>query len=73
MSALGALLTFAPAPLFTPHLGSTAAFGLSPLEDQQLGGLLLWVPGCIAFLIAGVVPVARMLKAQDAPAVRAAL
>jgi putative membrane protein len=70
MSALGALLTFAPAPLFLPHLQTTAAFGLSPLEDQQLGGLLLWVPGCIAFVIAGVAPVARMLKAQDARAVR---
>jgi putative membrane protein len=73
MSALGALLTFAPTPLFTPHLHTTAAFGLSPLEDQQLGGLLLWVPGCIAFVVAGVVPVIRMLKPQDAPAVRTAL
>lgn len=51
MGLLGALLTFAPTPLFESHLSTTAAWGLSPLEDQQLGGLLLWIPGCGAFLL----------------------
>jgi len=44
MGLLGALLVFAPAPLYLPHLGSTMAFGLLPLEDQQLAGLIMWVP-----------------------------
>ncbi len=44
MGLLGALLVFAPAPLYPPHLGSTMAFGLLPLEDQQLAGLIMWVP-----------------------------
>jgi cytochrome c oxidase assembly factor CtaG len=39
---LGALLTFANAPLYRYH--ATGAFGLSPLEDQQLAGLIMWVP-----------------------------
>jgi hypothetical protein len=29
------------------------SWGLSPLEDQQLGGLIMWVPGCAAFLASG--------------------
>lgn len=46
MGALGALLTFAPRPLYAPHSPDvTLAWGLTPLEDQQLGGLLMWVPG----------------------------
>lgn len=49
MGALGAFLTFAPRALFAPHASSTIAWGLTPLEDQQLGGLLMWVPGGIAF------------------------
>lgn len=73
MSALGALITFAPGPLYTPHVGTTAAFGLSVLEDQQLGGLILWIPGCIAFLLAGVASVARLVRTHDAPAQRALL
>ena len=44
MSLLGAVLTFGSRALFAPHFGTTAAWGLSPLEDQQLGGLIMWVP-----------------------------
>ncbi|MBX9753077.1 MAG: cytochrome c oxidase assembly protein [Roseococcus sp.] len=49
MSALGAFLTFAPRPLFAPHEFTTLAWGLTQLEDQQLGGLLMWVPGGLTF------------------------
>ena len=44
MSLLGALLTFAGAPLFSVHQFTTAAWGLTWLQDQQLGGLVMWVP-----------------------------
>lgn len=50
MGLLGALLTLAPRPLFAVHApGITAPWGLTPLEDQQLGGLLMWVPGGLIF------------------------
>jgi putative membrane protein len=51
MGLLGALLTLAPRPLFLAVHGPgvTAPWGLSPLEDQQLGGLLMWVPGGLVF------------------------
>ena len=49
MGLLGALLPLAPRPLFAAHLGTTAPWGLTPLEDQQLGGLLMWVPGGLVF------------------------
>ena len=48
--ALGALLTFAPYPLYPAYVGY---LGLAPLEDQQLAGLVMWVPGGIAYLVAG--------------------
>ena len=51
MGFLGALITFAPRPLYTPHLLTTVAWGLTPLQDQQLGGAIMWVPGCIIFFI----------------------
>jgi putative membrane protein len=73
MSLLGALFAFAPAPLFEAHRASAPLFGLSPLEDQQLGGLVLWVPGCLAFLLAGIAPVAAWLERQDRGASQAAL
>jgi len=53
MGLLGALIFFAPRPLYLVHLKSTAAWGLSPLADQQLAGLLMWVPGILPYLAVG--------------------
>ncbi|GGE05823.1 hypothetical protein GCM10011529_10260 [Polymorphobacter glacialis] len=53
MGLLGALLAFAPAPLYTAHMSSTAAWGIGPLADQQLAGLLMWVPGMLPYFVAG--------------------
>ena len=58
-SVLGALLTFAPSPWYAA--AGMRAFGLSALEDQQLGGLFMWVPGGLAYLIAGLGLLARWL------------
>jgi putative membrane protein len=50
MGLLGALIVFAPGPLYPVHLASTAPWGLSPLADQQLAGLLMWVPAILPYL-----------------------
>jgi putative membrane protein len=52
MSLLGAILAFASTPLFAPHFLTTEPYGLSPLEDQQLAGLLMWVPASIPYVAA---------------------
>ncbi|HTW65452.1 MAG TPA: cytochrome c oxidase assembly protein [Bryobacteraceae bacterium] len=51
-SLLGAFLTFAPVGLYPAYLHAPASglFGLDPQSDQQLGGLLMWVPGCFVYL-----------------------
>jgi putative membrane protein len=53
MGLLGALIVFAPQPLYLVHLASAAPWGLSPLADQQLGGLLMWVPAILPYLGVG--------------------
>lgn len=53
MGMLGALLTFAPAPLYAAHAVTPLAWGLAPLADQQLGGLLMWVPAGLPYAVAG--------------------
>jgi putative membrane protein len=50
MGLLGALIAFAPQPLYAAHFGSAIAWGLSPLVDQQLAGLLMWVPAILPYL-----------------------
>ena len=50
MGLLGAVLALARRPLFYPHFTTTQIWGLTPLQDQQLGGTLMWVPGILLFL-----------------------
>jgi putative membrane protein len=50
---LGALLTFASSLWYPAYAGTTESWGLSPLEDQQLGGLIMWVPAGLVYLAAG--------------------
>jgi putative membrane protein len=57
-----ALLTFAPRALFWPHATTTLPWGMTALEDQQLGGLLMWVPGGVLFAAAALAGVARLLR-----------
>ena len=52
MGLLGALITFAGAPLYAPHSVSTFAWGLAPIEDQQLAGLIMWAPAAAFYLAA---------------------
>jgi putative membrane protein len=69
-SALGALLTFAPRAGYAGP--GAAAYGLTALEDQQLGGLVMWVPGGMAYLVAGLLLVAGWLRSSPAAASSAA-
>lgn len=50
--ALGALLTFSASLWYPAYATTTGPWGLTPLEDQQLGGLIMWIPGSIAYLAA---------------------
>lgn len=63
--ALGALLTFARFPMYTSHEPYTLAWGLTPLEDQQLAGVLMWVPMGIWFAATGLILLASWIRAAD--------
>lgn len=49
-SALGALLTFAPTPWYPMYADSVEAWGLTVLQDQQLGGLIMWIPAGVVYV-----------------------
>lgn len=58
---LGALLVFMPAAIYAPHLLTTTAWGLSPLEDQQLAGLIMWAPAAAVYLVAALTILGRWI------------
>ncbi len=65
MGLLGALLTFSPRALYSPYLVRAPELGLSPLADQQLAGLIMWVPSCLPYLAGGLWLMVQALR--DSP------
>jgi putative membrane protein len=65
MSLLGAVLTFASRPLYFWHLTTTSAWRYTPLQDQQLGGVIMWVPGMVLFLWASIRSLRRLWTAFE--------
>ncbi len=64
MGLLGALIVFAPVPLYAAHFATTEPWGLSALSDQQLAGLLMWVPAILPYLGVGLRLAFRMLPEE---------
>lgn len=65
MGLLSALLVFASRPLYPWYLDRAPLLGLSALEDQQLAGLIMWVPSALPYLVGGVVLVAAWLARSE--------
>jgi len=61
-SVLGALLTFAPKPWYSSYITTAPAWGLTALEDQQLGGLIMWIPAGTLLLIVALVLLVKWMN-----------
>ena len=62
---LGAGLTFSP-PLYAPYIAAPRIWGISAATDQQLGGLIMWVPVSIFYIIIMSVLFIRWMLQQEA-------
>ncbi len=62
MGLLGALIVFAAEPLYSPHFASTLAWNMTPLEDQQAAGLIMWAPAAAAYLLVALWRLNGLLK-----------
>jgi putative membrane protein len=58
-SLLGTLLTFSQVLWYPAYEGNTEAWGLTPLEDQQIAGLIMWIPASTVYVVAALSFVAR--------------
>lgn len=67
--ALGAILTFAGSVLYETHALAAPAVGVDPLTDQQLAGVIMWIPAGIVYLAAMAMLLARLLRATPARAI----
>jgi putative membrane protein len=62
---LGAMVTFAPTPLYPIYAAPAAAHGIDPLVDQQRAGLLMWIPAGLVMTLLGLALFAAWLGAAE--------
>ena len=61
---LGALITLSARPLYPAYSGAEF-WGLTPLADQQLAGLVMWIPMGAVYLLTGLVLAARLVGPDE--------
>ena len=62
---LGALLTIAPDPWYATYVRQAHAWGVDPLDDQQLAGILMWIPAGVIFIVLGLALLAAWLGESE--------
>jgi putative membrane protein len=62
---LGVLITFADTLIYPAYRDTTQSWGLTALEDQQLGGLIMWIPAGIVYIIAGLAFMTGWLRESE--------
>jgi cytochrome c oxidase assembly factor CtaG len=65
MSVVSALITLSESVLYPWYGDAERIFSLSVIEDQQLGGLIMWVPGALIFWVAISILFYRWAKAEN--------
>jgi putative membrane protein len=69
---LGAFLSFKTVALYHAYDELGRWWAVSPVTDEQLGGLTMWVPGCMMIAFAGLLMIFRRLRQEERSAARAA-
>ena len=66
---LGAFLTFTRRVWYPIYSDSAVEWGLTPLEDQQLGGLIMWVPAGLVYIAAALIMFAAWMRESEKRAI----
>jgi putative membrane protein len=62
---LGALLTVAPHVWYPSYSSAGVQWNVDALVDQQLAGLLMWVPSGVIFIVFGLAVLAAWLGESE--------
>jgi putative membrane protein len=62
---LGALITFTGTVLYPAYSKTTESWGLTAIEDQQLGGLIMWVPAALVYIVSGLALCAGWMRESE--------
>jgi putative membrane protein len=67
---LGVFMTVSPSLWYRPYATTVPAWGITAMEDQQLAGIIMWMPACVIYAIAAAVVFALWLRELEPRAQR---
>ena len=63
--AAGATIAFSGQPIYTYYIGVPRLWGMTVMQDQMLGGTIMWIPGSMMYIIAALILVARWFQEEE--------
>lgn len=61
---LGVFMALAPTVWYPTYIGRTETFSLQAIEDQQLAGLIMWMPACMIYALVAALVLAHWLTSE---------
>ena len=61
----GITIAFSGQPIYPYYTGVPRLWGISVLNDQQLGGIVMWIPGSMMYIVAALVFIACWLQEEE--------
>jgi putative membrane protein len=62
--AAGIAISFASQPIYTYYTTVPRPWGLTVMQDQMLGGVIMWVPGSMMYLLAALILISRLIQSE---------
>jgi putative membrane protein len=62
--AAGIAISFASQPIYTCYTTVPRPWGLTVMQDQMLGGVIMWVPGSMMYLLAALILISRLIQSE---------
>lgn len=62
---VGVALAFASAPIYTYYTTIPRLWGVDVMYDQMMGGIIMWIPGSMMYIIAALILLARLFSAEE--------
>jgi cytochrome c oxidase assembly factor CtaG len=63
--AAGVVIAFSGEPIYSYYIGVPRLWGMTVLQDQMLGGILMWIPGSMMYIIAALALISRWLQDEE--------
>ncbi len=61
----GIAIAFASEPIYTYYTTVPRLGGMTILQDQMLAGVIMWIPGSMMYILAGLVLIAQIIRAEE--------